>query len=207
MKKLLATHYSLLTILKRLLTTHYSLLTSKGFTVVELLVVAAILATLSVALVLNFRIGARTATARLQTASAIVSDIRRAQSMALAGRQYQNNVVCGYGVRYVSNVSYRIYAKPPPAGGCGALTNHNFEAGDFDAVTGTRGMVNSNMEMRGAFSDVFFKPPDPRVYVGNVTLPTSAMTAITIQTLNQTNCSGGSCTKVEVYNSGQIDLK
>lgn len=182
--------------------------TASGFSVIELLVITAIIATFSVVLILNFRIGARTATARLQTASVIVSDIRRAQSMALAGQRYQGSVVCGYGVRYVSKNSYRIYAKPVPAvGGCVALSTHNFQVGDFDSVTGTRGMVNSNMEMRSAFDDIFFKPPDPKVYVNNTPLPTLTMTTITIQTLNQQNCAGGSCTKIEVYNSGQIDLK
>lgn len=178
---------------------------SKAFSTLELLVVAGIIATLSVALVLNFRLGARTATARFQVASAIVSDIRKMQSRALAGRTYDGTIVCGYGVRYSSASSYDLYAKPVPGvGSCASLVTYNYQAGDI--IVETRKLVSTQMEIRSSFQNIFFLPPDPKVYVNNVALPTSAMTTITIQLVGQQNCAQGTCTKIEVYNSGQIDL-
>lgn len=179
---------------------------SKGFSIIEFVLVFVIIATLSVALILNFRVGARTATARLQTASAIISDVRRAQSMALAGTRYQGIIVCGYGVHYVSKSFYQIYAKPVPGGGCSVLSTRNYESGT-DSVVETKSMINQSMELRAGFGDIFFEPPNPRVYVNNVSAPPLRSTNIVIQTLNQSNCAAGSCTVVEVFNSGQVDLR
>lgn len=173
---------------------------------VELLVVGAIIATLSVALVLNFRLGARTATARFQVASAIVSDIRKMQSHSLAGRNYDGTIVCGYGVRYNSPSSYDLYAKQVPGvGSCASLATYNYQAGD--TIVENRKLVSTKMEIRSSFYDVFFLPPDPKVYVNNFALPTPRSTTVTVQLVGQQNCSQGSCTTIEIHNSGQIDLR
>lgn len=177
-----------------------------GFSIVELLVVAAIIATMSVVLVLNFRLGARTATARLQVASVIISDIRKMQSQALVGRTYNGTIVCGYGVHYNNQSSYDLYAKQAPGGGsCALINDFRYQAGDI--IVENRKLVSSQMEIRSPFQDIFFFPPDPKIYINNTPLPTPAMTTITIQLIGQKNCGGNSCTKIEVYNSGQIDLR
>ena len=176
-----------------------------GFSVIELLVISAIIATFSVVLILNFRSSPKTRVARNQVAAIIVSDIRRVQSMAVAGNRYQGNVVCGYGIEYVSNVSYRLYAKPVPAAGpCSSVSTRNYQAGDL--IVETKNLTNSNMEIRSSFSDVFFEPPDPKTYINNNPALNGPTTVISIQLKGQTNCAQQSCTQITIYPSGQINL-
>ena len=191
--------------MKKLLTTHYSLLTNRGFSIIELLVVTAIIATFSVVLVLNFRSSPKNQVARSQTAAAVVSDIRRIQSMASAGSRFQGNVVCGYGIHYVSSTSYILYAGVLDGGATRCQdTNHNYQAG-IDLVVETKNIINSNMEMRSSFSDVIFEPPDPKTYINNSALLTGPSATITIQLKAQASCAGTSCTLITIFPSGQID--
>ena len=176
-----------------------------GFTLVEVLVVTAIIATLSVALFFNFGTTARNRTARSQVASVIVSDIRRAQSMALAGTRFSGNIFCGYGIHYVDHISYILYAGANEGLPQCQSANHNYQAG-IDLVVQTQKLINQNMEFRSSFSDIFFESPDPKTYINNSASLTDPQTAISIQLLNQQNCSGQSCAKIEVYTSGQVNL-
>lgn len=178
---------------------------SKGFTLVEVLVVTAIIATLSVALLFNFGTTARNRTARIQVASIVVSDIRRAQSMALAGTRFNGNVFCGYGIHYVDRTTYLLYAGADEGLARCQDANHNYQAG-IDSVVQTQKLINQNMEFRSSFSDIFFESPDPKTYINNSALLTDPQVTINIQRLNQQNCSGQSCTKIEIYTSGQINL-
>lgn len=175
---------------------------------VELLVVIAIIATLSVAMILNFRVSAKNKTARTQTASIIISDIRRAQSMALSGSRYQNNIVCGYGVHYVDSVTYLIYAKAlPSGGGCASVPTRNYNsAGDF--LIETRKIINPSMAIRSSFYDIFFEPPNPKTYINNDPSLTSVFSpaTISIQLKGQSNCAQQSCTNISVYTSGELDF-
>ena len=186
----------------KLKTRSYKLKT--GFTLVEVLVVTAIIATLSVALLFNFGTAARNRTARSQVASVVVSDIRRAQSMALAGARFGGNTVCGYGIHYLSSTSYYIYAKAAPAGGCSTVPTRNYQAGDL--IVEAKKLINPNMGFRSSFSDVFFESPDPKTFLNNSSILTNPPVTITIQRVGQANCGGQSCARVEVYTSGQINL-
>jgi len=182
----------------------YNLKSSGGFTLIEVLVATAIIAVLSVALLFNFGTAARNKTARTQTASVVVSDIRRAQSMALSGTRFGGSVVCGYGVHYVSSASYYIYSKTPPAGGCSAVSTRNYQAGDI--IAETKRLINQNLEFRSSFSDIFFESPSPRTYINNSAALTDPPATINIQRVGQANCGGQSCTKIEIYTSGRVDL-
>ncbi|MEK7154243.1 MAG: prepilin-type N-terminal cleavage/methylation domain-containing protein [Patescibacteria group bacterium] len=177
---------------------------SKGFSLVEVLVVTAIIATLSVALLFNFGTTARNRTARNQVASVIASDIRRAQSMALAGTRFGGNTVCGYGIHYLSSTSYYIYAKAAPAGGCSTVPTRNYQAGDL--IAENKKLINRNMNFRSSFSDVFFESPDPKTFLNNSSVLTDPPVTITIQRVGQANCAGQTCAKIEIYTSGQINL-
>jgi type II secretory pathway pseudopilin PulG len=126
------------------------------------LVVTAIIATLSVVLLFNFGTSARNKTARLQTASVVASDVRRAQSMALSGTRFSGNIVCGYGIHYSSSANYYIYAKAAPGGGCSTIPTRNYQAGDL--IVENKKLANPNMEFRSSFSDIFFESPDPKTY-------------------------------------------
>lgn len=178
---------------------------SEGFSLIELLIVSAIIATFSVALILNFRASPKTRVARNQVAAVIMSDIRRAQAMASSGSRFGGNIVCGYGVRYVSNVSYSIYAKAVPVSGpCSSLSTRNYLSGDLAIETKT--LTNINMEIRSAFSDVFFEPPDPKTYINNNPSLGGPSITISIQLKGQQNCAQQSCTQITVYPSGSVDV-
>ncbi len=178
---------------------------NNGFTLVEVLVVTAIIATLSVALFFNFGTTARNRTARVQVASVVTSDIRRAQSMALSGARFGGNVFCGYGIHYVDHVTYLIYAGSNEGLPQCQNANHNYQAG-IDSVVQTQKLINQNMEFRSSFSDIFFESPNPKTYINNSALLSSPQVTINIQRLGQANCGGQSCAKIEVYTSGQINL-
>lgn len=178
---------------------------SKGFSIIELLVISAIIATFSVVLILNFKPSSTSKTARVQTASVILSDIRRAQSMSLSGSRYQGNLVCGYGVHYINQTSYLIYAKAIPiSGACSSMTTRNYQIGDL--IAETKNLVNYSMEMRSPFLDIFFEPPDPKTYLNNIFSLAASPQIILIQLKGQSVCTQQSCTQVTIYSSGQIDI-
>jgi len=177
----------------------------RGFTLVEVLVATAIIALLSTALLFNFGTAARNKTARTQTASVIVSDIRRAQSMALAGTRFGGNVVCGYGVRYVNKTAYLLYAGSKEGLPRCQDTNHNYQAG-IDLMVEEKKLFNPKMEIRSPFPDIFFESPDPRTYINNSAVLTDPPATITIQLIDQANCAQQSCAQIEVFTSGRIDL-
>jgi len=172
---------------------------------VELLVVSAIIATFSVVLILNFRASPKSETAREQTASLVLSNIRRVQSMALAGTRYQGNLTCGFGVHYLNSTAYFIYGKTMPISGlCSSVTTRNYQAGDI--IVETIILSNSNMQFRSSFNDIFFEPPDPKTFINNNSALTAPHATLTIQLKGQASCAQGSCTDIEVHTSGQINL-
>ncbi len=127
--------------------------------------------------------------------------------MALAGTRYQGNITCGYGVDYVDKNNYSIYAKAVPgSGSCSTVATRNYQPG-IDYIVEAKKISNANFEIAGTFGDIFFEPPDPKTYISNQSLPNPASALITIQLVGQTSCSGGSCSTVQVSNSGEVDLK
>lgn len=178
---------------------------SRGFSIIEVLVMSAIVATFSVALILNFRSSPKNSVARNQVASIIVSDIRRAQSLATSGARFQANIVCGYGVHYINQNSYSIYTKSVPSlNPCSSIVNHNYQIGD--PIIETKIISNSNMEMRSAFLDIFYEPPNPKVYINNNSAINGPSTSIYIQLKGQQNCSTVPCAQITIFPSGQINL-
>lgn len=179
---------------------------NSGFSVVELLLVAVIIATLSVTLILNFRASPLSATAREQTASVIVSDVRRAQSMALAASLYRGSSVCGYGIHYVDSNTYLIYAGAWDSGVSSCQSSERNYSATADTTVETKKLSNGKMEMRSSFPDVFFVPPDPKTFINNSSALADPPAVITIQPKGQSNCGQGSCTTIEIYTSGLINL-
>ncbi len=180
----------------------------RGFTLVEILVVTAIIATLSVALLFNFGTTARNRTARSQVASVIVSDVRRAQSMALSGTRFSGNVVCGYGIHYIDHITFLLYAGVDEGLPTCQAANHNYQAG-IDSIVEIKKLINPNIEFRSSFFDIFFESPDPKTYINNNASLTSppTTTAITIQRIGQGACSiPQTCAQIDVYTSGQVNL-
>jgi len=178
---------------------------NNGFSLIELLVVMSIIATFSVALILNFRVSSTNTSARQQAASVIVSDIRRAQTMALAGSRFGGNTICGYGIHYINSSSYLIYAGADEGLPMCSNTNHNYQAG-VDFLVETKIIQNINMEIRSSFADIFFEPPDPRVYLNNNSSLAIPPVTITIQVKGQASCAVGTCTDIKIYTSGRLDV-
>ena len=184
----------------------YNLKPENGFSIIELVIISAIIATFSVVLILNFRASPKNRVARNQVAAVIVSDVRRMQSAATASSRFQGSTVCGYGIHYVNNTSYLLYAGVLDGGATRCQnTNHNYQSG-IDRIVETRPLINSNMEIRAAFLDVFYEPPDPKTYINNSPLLSGATTTVSIQLKGQSSCSGQSCTQITIYPSGQIDI-
>ncbi len=176
-----------------------------GFSLLELLVVISVITSLSSVLVLNFRASATNRTARNQVASVIISDVRRAQSLALAGSAYHGNITCGYGVHYLNNSSYVLFA----------VTDSNADdlcAGEFNGygagsvIIETRTLTNPSIVFQSPFSDIYFSLPFAQGYIG--TIPSPAPSAdITLKAVDEADCVSSACTVVNVYSTGQIDTQ
>lgn len=176
----------------------------RGFTLLEVLITLVIVGFLSSVITLNFRSSATNATARRQAAAVIVSDIRRAQSLAISGVNFQGGIVCGYGIDYLDSKTYRIYAKNKPgAAACSTVSTRNYQSAT-DTIVETRKIGNASLQFASSFSDIFFEPPDPKTYINNVSLPTVASTAINVVITGQ-NCVSGTCLTVTVSSTGKID--
>ena len=179
---------------------------SRGFTLIEMLIVMAIMAGLSTVLVYNFRVSATNRAARHQVSSEVVGDIRRAQAMALSGSQYQGNIVCGFGVHYLDSQTYLIYGKLPVGNSCSALTTRNYAGGD--PVVETKKIANDQFQIQSAFWDIFFAPPDPKTYINNSAVLTAPATVTNINLIlkGSSSCASQTCTTITISTSGSIDV-
>lgn len=190
-----------------------------GFTLIEVLIVGAIIGILSMMLFFNFRSSGSNITARNQTVAAVVADIRRAQTMSINSSTVAGSIVCGYGLHYLGgNNNYLIYAKPRPTGGCSGLTTRNYESAEdipvqniflanpnFEIKTNAC-PVGSDLSFTGNGNDIFFEPPDPKTYLADHPPIYSKSILITVDLKPESgNCSGDYSTIV-VKSAGAIDV-
>lgn len=170
-----------------------------GFTLVEVIVYAVLIGILFVALLLNLR-GAQTNKSFLdRAANGIISELRRAQIMAISGLNFQGSAVCGYGVHYVDPDTYLIYAGGEAV--CGTA-NRNYQGGSDFSVQ-TIKILENNVEFKSSFNDVFFEPPDPKTFINNSFSLSSGPLAVSIGFKNQI-CPAG-CKTINIHPSGKID--
>lgn len=175
--------------------------TSPGFSLVEMLVVLAVVGLLSGLLVLNFRSTATGSSGRVQSASVLLSDIRRMQAQAISGANYDGKIVCGFGLHYVNERTYLLYAQRVNGGSpCSNGRNRNFQSSDIEI--GRKKLINVRMQFAGPFSDIFFELPDPKTYIDNTALPIDAKTLIEIVLPEAPAPS----TAILVFNSGKVDV-
>lgn len=138
---------------------------SKGFTLVETLVVLAIMVIITGVVIFN--IGTeRQNSALLRSAQKLSLDLRRAQSFALSSKTYKTaGVPCGWGVHFngAGSTSYIIFADLASAQDC---SNRDFKI----ASDGSENFEIMNLEagitinsLSNNLSDVVFTPPDPTV--------------------------------------------
>ena len=161
---------------------------SAGFTLIEILVVASLIAYVTTLVIRNFT------ASRLnleRVANVLISDIRLAQQLALSSAQYQGlsdpvpRNRCGYGITNKPNDSsdpnnnrkYSIYAGPPTldAGGqpvnCASPQYQQSQDTPFYKSV----ILDSRIEFETSprFDDIFFKPPGPTTYIGNSSTPSN----------------------------------
>ena len=170
-----------------------------GFTLVEVLVVTAIIGLMSYFLISNF---SKTRLDLFETTSMVIGDIRTVQAKAAASSKFNNQIRCGYGIHYISATSYILFAgvATGPSVNC-SLKVKNFDA--EDAVLETKNLFDSRVEIKNKFSDIFFEPPNPRTYINNNSGLTLSQ-AIIIGKKNAA-CSAKDCKTICVYNSGKIE--
>jgi len=140
-----------------------------GFTLVEVLVVTAIIGFLSTSLILNF---SRSRINIEQNVNLVMATIREAQSKTVSSTVYNYPTgpgnPCGYGVHYVSATQLIIYVGPNAATAdpsC-ATMDKRYNA-TRDSILITRTFIDSRVEMKNPFNDIFFLPPDPKTYLDN----------------------------------------
>jgi len=168
-----------------------------------MIVVIAIMTSLSAALFFNFRASSTNQTARNQASSVIISDIRRAQTLALAGSRYSGQLTCGYGVHYVSANSYSLFVITDSNADntcTGELTGYTSGA----SIMETRTLPTSSIVIRQAFDDIYFLSPFAKAYIGQSAV-SNVSTQIILQPEGQVDCVSNPCSTISVYTSGRID--
>lgn len=177
---------------------------SKGFTLIEILVVAAIASFMATTIIINF------SRARLdlnETANALVSNIRDAQSKAASSIKYGGTMRCGYGIRWVSATSYAVYVGPVPSQSVDCtLENRNYEA-IIDTDISAKNFLDTRVEFKSSFNDIFFEPPDPKTYINNDAALNRIPPSETITIGNKNGSCPSNCKTIIIYTSGKIDVQ
>ncbi len=201
---------------------------ARGFTLIEMLVVMSLMMVMTTSFYLNFRQASVGRSALNQAAAQVISDIRRTQSLALAGSQYPTGtVVCGFGLHYVNATSYQVYVVPDRDnnGSCAneiATTVNHLASDPATTVVETRTFPNTNISITAAFSDIFFVPPDPKTYINNDATLVAPIVGdcstlaehcanITVQIAGQSlpsspDCTTQLCSRIKLYTSGQLNI-
>ena len=174
---------------------------SRGFTLVEVAVVAAITGFITTFMLLNFqrnRIDLTLAT------NEFVGGLRSAQARSFASTRYDTGtglkIRCGYGIHYINATSYALYTGPDASSeDCSAL-NRNFDGAD--SIISTSIFIDTRVEFKSPFNDIFFEPPDPKTYLNNDASLGLPPQAITLGKIGGT-CPAD-CKNINVYTSGKI---
>lgn len=138
---------------------------NKGFTLIEVLVAIFIIGVLSVVILLNYRTG-QAGALLTRAAASLETDLRKAQNLAIGSTDLNGTIPCGFGIHYIDQRNYSIYA-----GGLGGLAtcqsaDHNFQSG-IDLVYQDTKIIEPAVVFKSVFSDIFFEPPDPATYINN----------------------------------------
>ncbi len=183
-----------------------------GFTLLEVAIVAGITGFITTFLLINF---SRTRISPNEEANIFISKVRIAQTKAISSTRFNGSIRCGYGVRYIDNQSYAIYAgENASALDCSTLNkSYNPTGGpDNDADIEMVNFADTRIEFKTAFRAIYFEPPDPKTFiidsggtVHNVGDEPNYNLGITIGKI------GGSCPQdcktINVSTSGKIETQ
>jgi prepilin-type N-terminal cleavage/methylation domain-containing protein len=176
---------------------------TQGFSFIELMVVLSIVGVLSSIFLINFRDSAKSEGARNQTASVFETQLRRAQSKALSGAQFNDEPVCGYGMHYLGLNEYAIYVVDHP-GNCDLADKHY--SGSYSVEVERMRFRNKNMRFDSSFFDIYFESPESTVYVDGspITIPAE----ILIRAVDENTCIvPDTCARITVHPYGRIDIE
>jgi len=136
-----------------------------GFTLIEILVVASIIAVISTIVIFNVGLE-RQNSALLRSSQKLSLNLRRVQSFALSSRAYKTSgAPCGWGVHFnsINSTSYIIFADLAISSDCSDRDFIRAANGseDFEMVNLESGINVSSLSNN--LSDVVFSPPEPTV--------------------------------------------
>ena len=173
---------------------------NKGFSLVELLVVAAITGIISTLMLTSFQ---RTRLDLNESSSVFMADLRSVQSKAIASTKFDSGsglkIRCGYGIHYINLTSYSIYTGPDAGSSNCKSLNRNLDVAD--TTVKVKGFGNDKVEFKGAFSDIFWEPPHPYTYLNN----SSVSASINITIGKKGGVCPGDCKIINVSTSGKIE--
>lgn len=144
---------------------------------IEVLVAVLIIGIMSTAMLFSFGKGQEGAMLT-RAAAAFESEIRRAQNLAIAST---GSVQCGFGLHYVDNKNYLIYAGH--LGGASRCKDsvHNYQAG-IDTIYKEIKIIERNLIFKNSFFDIYFEPPNPDIYINeNKSLGVSQLVEICLE--------------------------
>ncbi len=161
---------------------------SWGFTIIEMLVVIAVLSLISTSLLLYSRTGERQIIL-FREQSRIVGALSRAKSLSIATFG-QVGVPCGYGVHFETPKIFLIFKDL--SSDCSAVdkvysgTDELLESFELDQAVSFGNLT---------LTDIVFIPPDPKIVI----TPEQDESMINIKTI-----SGNSSSTIKVTSAGQI---
>jgi len=135
----------------------------QGFTLIELIIVTAIMAILASLVVASHRTGQKQYNLS-QAGQKLVSNLREAQNMAMSGVDIGIQY-CGYGIqinRTARPTSYYFYADK--AASC-QTSNNKYDGSDEIIETVELPDQVRFQSTSPAPIDIFFKPPEPTTYI------------------------------------------
>jgi len=191
-----------------------------GFSLIEMLVVISIVTILSGSLILTF---SRVRSDPTHTVNIVIAEIRDTQVRALSGVRYKHPsesisgplLRCGYGITPgLVTTEFRVYAGPNSPGTDCTAEDRRFNDPP-DKIVRTVKLQDPNFEFKNAiagknFYDIFFEPPDRKVFIDNSSaLAGSATNPAKILlgplgvdcAVNPTNCRA-----ICIYTSGRIEV-
>ena len=170
----------------------------KGFTLIEILVVAAITVLLTGFLIQSF---SQARTDLNQVAGQVTDAIREAQSSALSGALVRGAYRCGYGIHFDAG-GYTIFAGPDATQSNVDCAAGRIYPGTGTLVVRTAFLTNNTLEIVQPAPDIFFEPPDPTTYIGGSNASGTSAT-ISVRVKGAT-CPGTDCRSIHVTTSGLI---